>query len=210
MSRRLTIITAISATAAALVVVPGSTHAATKGVELTAHDNGDCTVTFTLVNHTNSTFYQPDWWFDQEGPAPAKTADPSTYVAPWRVVPSTGTTWAFARWVGSPALHSELAPGVPAFAPPTVGYNTSAQPDGKVSTATVDVREATGPEAPDASDAGTQTVWFRIGNGPVPGDRIAPASIVVTGCGPQPWGSTAGSSDGGFGSSIGGVAGLLP
>jgi len=167
--------------AAGVIAGAGGAQAQTKGTALDASALGNCKVEFTLTNYTNATYYQPDWWFDQEGPAPANGSDPASFTPPWRTVPSTGTNWPFARWIGDPPLHSELAAGVPAWGS-GVAYKSDAQPDGFVSTATIDISAATNPAPPPVSANGTYTVWFRINNGPQTADRVPAKSVVVTGC----------------------------
>ncbi|EGD55768.1 hypothetical protein SCNU_05990 [Gordonia neofelifaecis NRRL B-59395] len=192
----------VAGVVAVLAAAPGTAGAAGKGTALSAHDNGDCTVTITLTNYTNTTYYQPDWWFDQEGPPPANGSDPADFVSPWREVPSTGTNWPFARWIGDPPLHSEVADGVAKW--PGSPYNSSAQPDGYESSATIDPREAENPAPPAVADDGSYTIWFRINNGPQTADRVPPASVKVTGCE-----SSGGSSDGSSGGSSGSTGGSL-
>lgn len=196
-----------AAGAAALLVsvLPaGAAQAAGTGTALEGTALGGCKVEFQLTNHTNSTFFQPDWWFASEGTGADGGTPPSApppYSAPWREVPSTGTNWAWARWIGDPPLHSGLADGVPSWGN-GVPYKSNAQPDGFITKATIDVSAATGPVPPTPSETGKYTIWFRIGNGPQTADRVAPKSLEVTGC-PQSNGGSSGSSSGSLGSSSG-------
>ncbi|MCR8896203.1 hypothetical protein NWF34_04435 [Gordonia sp. GONU] len=200
MNRRIT--TTLIAGAASLTVAAstlagaGNAAAQGKGVEITAVDNKNCTATFTLTNYTNSTFYQPDWWFKQEANQDwiNATGNVGDLTAPWRYV--NGIPWPMARWVqreDGTKLFSQLAPGVPP-AGGGVPYNSSAQPDGFVSTATVNLKTVTNPAPPAPSPEGTQTIYYRIKSGPQTADRRpTPQELVVTGCqsgsGSLDWGS---------------------
>lgn len=187
-----------AATALALVALSagtltgaGAAAAQTGGIRLVGEAHGDCTATITLTNHTNSTYYQPDWWFAEENdPAMVDALTlPETMPFPWREV--SGIPWPMARWVGSPALHSGVAEGIPTF--PGARYNTNAQPDGFITTATIDLRAAE--NAPLAAADGTLTIYFRVKSGPVTGDQLrTPQELVVNGCaggggGSGDWGS---------------------
>ncbi|MDV7102122.1 hypothetical protein R4227_18875 [Gordonia amicalis] len=114
--------------------------------------------------------------------------------APWRYV--DGIPWPMARWVereDGTRLFSELAPGVQPWPGGGVQYNSSAQPDGFVSTATVNLKTVTNPAPPAPSPEGTQTIYYRIKSGPQTADRRpTPQELVVTGCK-----SGSGSLDGG-------------
>ncbi|OZG28911.1 hypothetical protein BH683_012610 [Williamsia sp. 1138] len=199
-------ITGLCAAAAATVVASfagaGAASAATKGTEIGGANNGNCTATITEINHTNSTNYQPDWWFEQENDVALVNATqlPASMPTPWRAV--NGIPWPIARWVGteSPYLTSGLAPGILPWGSGNP-YNGSAQPEGFVTERTIDLKTAV--DAPPASADGTKTIWFRIRTGPQTADRApTPQQLVVTGCEETPGGgSTSGSSGGG--SSIG-------
>ncbi|WP_232716810.1 hypothetical protein [Gordonia metallireducens] len=151
------------------------------GVKLEGINNGDCTATIKVTNFTNSTFFQPDWWFEQENdPAMVNaTTIPAEMPAPWREV--SGIPWPIARWVGdSPALTSGLDPGIPSWGNGNP-YNRNAQPDGFVTQRTIDLKTVTG--APEPSAEGTKTIWFRIKTGPQTADRLpTPQKLVVDGC----------------------------
>lgn len=187
----------IAATLASSLGV-GTASAATTGLELSGVDNGDCTATITLINHTNATFYQPDWWFDQENDLALVNATelPSTSMpSPWRAV--NGVPWPIARWVGDPPLGSEVAAGVPVWAPGVNAYLNNAQPDGFASERTINLKTVTA--APPASSDGTKTIWFRLKTGPVTADRLpTPQQLVVHGCADTPGGGSSiyGSSSG--------------
>ncbi|GAC69177.1 hypothetical protein [Gordonia soli] len=158
----------------------GTATAATTGLELSGAARPNCTATITLVNHTNSTNYVPDWWFDQENdPAMVNaTTIPATMPSPWREV--NGIPWPIARWVGDPALRSGVADGVPVWGTPGVPYRTGAQPEGFTTTKTLDLKTAVGAPAPTN---GTKTIWFRLRTGPQTADRLpTPQKLVVTGC----------------------------
>ena len=181
----------------------GTAHAAGSGISLTAVDNKNCTATFTLTNHTNSTCYQPDWWFAQEANEAwinAGANDTSLPVtAPWRYV--SGVPWPVARWVGSPSLHSGVAEGIPVF--PGNTYKSNAQPEGYVTTGTINLKTVTNPAPPKPARNHTQTIYHRVKTGPVTADRLpTPVKLVVTGCkkssgnGSLDWGSSTGSLEG--------------
>ncbi|WP_336082673.1 hypothetical protein [Nocardia sp. SSK8] len=182
---------AIVAVSAATMTGAGQAAAQTGGIRLVGEAHGDCTVTITLTNHTNSTFYQPDWWFAEENdPAMVDaTTLPDTMPFPWRAV--SGIPWPMARWVGDPALHSGVAEGIPTF--PGARYDTNAQPEGFVTAGLIDLRAAE--NAPEPSADGTMTIYFRVKSGPVTADRLpTPQELVVTGCagkggGSSDWGS---------------------
>lgn len=159
----------------------GTASAAPGGLILQGVSNGDCTATIKITNYTNSTYYQPDWWFEQENdPAMVNaTSIPAEMSAPWREV--SQIPWPIARWVGdSPALTSGLGPGVPSWGNGNP-YNRNAQPDGFVTERTIDLKTVTG--APEPSSDGTKTIWFRIKTGPQTADRLpTPQQLVVDGC----------------------------
>lgn len=159
----------------------GTASAAPGGLTLEGVANGDCTATIKVTNHTNSTFFQPDWWFEQENdPAMVNaTSIPPEMPAPWREV--SGIPWPIARWVGDPpVLTSGLGPGVPSWGG-GVPYNRNAQPDGFVTERTIDLATVAGAPAPSAE--GTKTIYFRIKTGPQTADRLpTPQQLVVTGC----------------------------
>lgn len=92
-------------------------------------------------------------------------------------------------------LHSEVGEGVPEFKPPNgPPYSGTAQPDGFVSTRTINPKQAENPSPPAVGADGSYTIWFRINNGPATEDRVPQASVNVTGCA-SPGGSS-GSSTG--------------
>lgn len=159
----------------------GTAFAAPGGLTLQGVSNGDCTATIKITNYTNSTYFQPDWWFEQENdPAMVNaTSIPPEMSAPWREV--SGIPWPIARWVGdSPALTSGLGPGVPSWGSGNP-YNRNAQPDGFVTERTIDLKTVTG--APEPSAEGTKTIYFRIKTGPQTADRLPnPQQLVVDGC----------------------------
>ncbi|MFW0790627.1 hypothetical protein [Gordonia sp. CPCC 205333] len=196
---------AIAGVTATAFTCGNSASAAGRGITLTAVDSANCTATFTLTNYTNSSYFQPDWWFEQEAndtwinAGASDTGLPVT--APWRY--TSGVPWPIARWVGNPALHSELAAGVTHWGS-GVPYNSAAQPDGFVSTTTVNLKTVENPAPPAASASGTQTIYFRVKTGPQTADRLPnPVKLVVTGCKSKPhgngsldWGSSSGSLGG--------------
>ncbi|MEO9329527.1 hypothetical protein [Gordonia aurantiaca] len=158
----------------------GAAFADTGGLKLEGVSNGDCTATIKVTNHTNSTYFQPDWWFEQENDPEMvdATSIPPTMEPPWREV--AGVPWPIARWVGDPPLSSGLAPGVPSWGN-GVAYNRNAQPDGFVTERTIDLNTVSGAPAP--SENGTKTIFFRIKTGPQTADRLPnPQQLVVTGC----------------------------
>lgn len=183
------------------VVGAGNASAKVGGIQLTGVAHDDCTATITLTNFTNTTFYQPDWWFEQENdPAMVNaTTIPADMPPPWREV--SGIPWPMARWVGDPPLHSEVADGVPTW--PGVAYNTNAQPDGFPSQATIALLDADG--APEPNEDGTMTIYFRVRSGPVTADRLPdPQQLVVSGCRKNNGGgSSSGSAGLGLGSAVG-------
>lgn len=190
---------AMSAALFGSVLGAGTASAQTGGIRLVGTANDNCTATITLTNYTNTTFYQPDWWFEQENdPAMVNaTTIPAVMPPPWREV--NGIPWPMARWVGDPPLHSEVAAGVPVW--PGAAYNTNGQPNGFVSAATIDLRAADGAPAPN--EDGTMTIYFRVRSGPVTADRLpTPQQLVVSGCR-----SGGGSSSGSAGSASTGSAG---
>lgn len=169
----------------------GVAHADGGGVELEGVSNGDCTATIKVTNYTNSTFFQPDWWFAEENDPDMvnRTDIPATMEPPWRE--ESGIAWPIARWVGDPPLRSGLAPGVPEW-DSNNNYNRNAQPDGFLTQQTIDLNAVSG--APGPSADGTKTIYFRIKTGPQEGDRLPnPQQLVVTGCqkpgGPLDFGS---------------------
>lgn len=177
----------------------GMASAATTGLDLSGIDSGNCTATITLVNHTNATFYQPDWWFGQENDLALVNAmeNPPTMPAPWRAV--NGVPWPIARWVGDPPLHSEVGPGVPVWTPGVNAYNSSAQPEGFVTEKTIDLKTVT--DAPPAASDGTKTIWFRLKTGPATADRLpTPQQLVVHGCADTPGGGSSVYGSSGTGS----------
>ncbi|MCK8613813.1 hypothetical protein [Gordonia sp. C13] len=150
------------------------------GLILPGVNNGDCTATIKVTNFTNSTFFQPDWWFEQENdPAMVNaTTIPAEMPAPWHE--SSGIQWPMARWVGDPPLASGLGPGVDGWGNGNL-YSRNAQPDGFVTQRTIDLKTVTG--APEPSAEGTKTIWFRIKTGPQTADQLpAPQKLVVEGC----------------------------
>ncbi|MDL9935817.1 hypothetical protein QSJ18_03570 [Gordonia sp. ABSL1-1] len=183
--------------AAALTIVStsvlptGVAEAAGRGLALTGVSSGNCSATITLTNYTNSRAYQPDWWFEQENDAAMVNAVtiPPTMTPPWREV--SGIPWPMARWVGSPPLHSEVADGVPVW--PGNPYNSAAQPDGHVTSATIKLKEQA--NAPAVPKSGSYTIYFRLRSGPVTADRLpTPQRLEVPGCtskgnGSIDWGS---------------------
>ncbi|WP_312028898.1 hypothetical protein [Gordonia paraffinivorans] len=169
----------------------GVAHADGGGVELEGVSNGDCTATIKVANYTNSTFFQPDWWFAEENDPDMvnRTDIPATMEPPWRE--ESGIAWPIARWVGDPPLRSGLAPGVPEW-DSNNNYKRNAQPDGFLTQQTIDLNAVSG--APGPSADGTKTIYFRIKTGPQEGDRLPnPQQLVVTGCqkpgGPLDFGS---------------------
>ncbi len=116
----------------------GVAHADGGGVELEGVSNGDCTATIKVTNYTNSTFFQPDWWFAEENDPDMvnRTDIPATMEPPWRE--ESGIAWPIARWVGDPPLRSGLAPGVPEW-DSNNNYNRNAQPDGFLTQQTIDL-----------------------------------------------------------------------
>ncbi|GAA1481815.1 hypothetical protein GCM10009624_22550 [Gordonia sinesedis] len=203
-----TVSAVLAAMAAATVTGVGTAAAAGTGVEISGRSNGDCTATITLTNYTNTRFYQPDWWFEQENDPAMVTATtlPPEMPPPWRAV--NGIPWPMARWVGSPALSSGVADGVPVW--PGSPYRSDAQPDGFVTSATIDL--ATAADAPAPSANRTKTIYFRVRSGPVTADRRpTPIQLVVTGCkvggGSSDWGSSGSSDWGSSGSSDWGSSG---
>ena len=193
----------VSAVLLGSVLGAGNAVAKVGGIQLAGEAHDDCTATISLTNFTNTTFYQPDWWFEQENdPALVNaTTIPDDMPPPWREV--NGIPWPMARWVGDPPLHSEVAEGVATW--PGVPYNTNAQPDGFVSRATIALLETDG--APEPNEDGTMTIYFRVRSGPVTADRLPdPQQLVVTGCRKNGGGGSSGSANGsGNGSSGSGI-----
>lgn len=157
-------------------LVAGDATAETQYVTLTAADRGNCQAEFTLTNHTNVANFTPDWWFKSEGPAPTTLEN---LKAPWREV--NGIPWPIARWVGSPpSLRSEVAAGIEVWKS-GVAYKANAQPDGYVSTRTINLKDVTNP-APPKPVNNTQTIVYRLRTGPVSQNFIEPKEVTVTGC----------------------------
>ncbi|GAC84901.1 hypothetical protein GP2_027_00460 [Gordonia paraffinivorans NBRC 108238] len=111
----------------------GVAHADGGGVELEGVSNGDCTATIKVTNYTNSTFFQPDWWFAEENDPDMvnRTDIPATMEPPWRE--ESGIAWPIARWVGDPPLRSGLAPGFRNGTATTITTGTHSPTDSSLS-----------------------------------------------------------------------------
>jgi hypothetical protein len=138
------------------------------GTLIEAVDKGDCNVEFTLTNHTNSTNYWPDWWFESENPPasypPSAPSAGAQINPPWRMI--TGVPWPIARYVGNPPLKSGIPAGVapwgsgPAYSSDLSKPPYGGGPDGPyepvTTTATINLRDATDPAMPTPAADGTQ------------------------------------------------------
>ncbi|MEJ9079174.1 hypothetical protein WKY82_12185 [Gordonia malaquae] len=219
---------ALAATASA---VPAVTHAeptAGSGIRVAAAtDDWRCTVTLTMKNYTNAhNWYTLDYWFAQEdqpwAPTDAELISgynrnpgyPNPLPAPWRLI--AGAKEAVGRYTppndeAAAANLGSLRSAVPADFPAEQRYgyggvytnfNAAALTTPYTTKVTFDLRTVT--PAPPVTSDGTYTIRYRVYLGPQT-QALAfwkPRSITVRGC-KTPTGSSLGSSDGSWGSSVG-------
>ena len=167
--RRTSSILAIAGTVA--LIAPGSASAVGPGLEANAVDNGNCTVTFSMDNRTNSTFYTMDYWIDGE--------------------PLTGQDFGTGPTGRRPPLTSGVAEGTPVWTQGSgIPFRADIEPPFRTE-ALVDLKTVENLPNPDAA---THVVHYRVVLGPENQHHVPEKTVTVTGCAAQPGTGSAGSS----------------
>lgn len=163
---------ALAIAGAIAIIAPGSASAAGPGLEANAVDNANCTVTFSIENRTNSTYYTMDYWIDDE--------------------PLTGQDYGTGPTGRRPPLASGVAPGTPTWtAGGGVPFRADIEPPFHTET-TVDLKAVENLPNPDAA---THVVHYRVILGPESQHHVPEKTVTVTGCAAQPGTGSAGSSN---------------